>query len=829
MLKRGLHSYGKVVCRHPWWVVLFWLAIAVACSFTIKQFRLDASSDSLVLENDQALKTYREMAQVYGSSDFLVMTYAPEADLFSDESLLNLQSLRQELQNVDGIDSITSILNVPLTQSPPMTLTELREQQRYLLDAQTNRQMAKKELQQSPIYKNLLVSPEADSTAMLLLLKSNQQLTTVFLERNELREKSHQQALSQQQQQRLQTLEQEYQTLYRQEQAQQAELIKNVRKVMSNYRQGVNLFLGGVPMIISDSINYIRSDLWVFGTAALLLIILVLSIAFRNWVWVTMPLVTCLTSGYLMLGFLGFIGWPISVVSANFLSLLLIITLSISIHMIVRFRELSTETDASVEQLMWQTMQSKFVPCFYTAITTMVAFASLIISGIRPVIDFGWMMCVGITLSMVLCFSLFPALICIFKPKSGTDKQGLIVTMAKIVTVLVRRYRFAVLTFFGVLLAFSVFGISKLTVENRFIDYFKPSTEIYQGMSYLDQKFGGTTPLEVIIDAPDSFFEQAEEIDEFDAFLLGEEESSSLTVSSYWFNQFKLQTVAQIHKDIDTMTTTGKVLSVASALEFFENLEGVGELNNFELGLLYENLPKSIKETLFTPYMAEDGNQIRISVRVFESDKELNRDQLIADIERLLIEKYQLNPEQVTITGLLVLYNNMLHSLFDSQIKTLAAVFLAIFLMFIVLFRNFMLALTAIIPNILSALFVLSVMGWFRIPLDLMTITIAAISMGIAVDNSIHYVHRFRDEFASDHNYVNAIVRSNHSIGKAMYYTSIVITLGFMVLVFSNFVPTIYFGALTGVAMLTALMANLTLLPALLRVFKPCGPNDQVE
>jgi hypothetical protein len=182
-----------------------------------------------------------------------------------------------------------------------------------------------------------------------------------------------------------------------------------------------------------------------------------------------------------------------------------------------------------------------------------------------------------------------------------------------------------------------------------------------------------------------------------------------------------------------------------------------------------------------------------------------------------------LQNEQVHLTGMLVLYNNMLQSLFHSQIQTVGVVFLAIMLMFVVSFRSFMLAVIAIIPNLVAAILVLGLMGWMKIPLDIMTITIAAIVIGIAVDDAIHYVHRFKKEFRSDCSYWTSVKRCHESIGLAMYYTSIIITLGFTILALSNFKPTIYFGLLTGFSMLVAMIANLTLLPILIVWLKPMG------
>ncbi len=271
------------------------------------------------------------------------------------------------------------------------------------------------------------------------------------------------------------------------------------------------------------------------------------------------------------------------------------------------------------------------------------------------------------------------------------------------------------------------------------------------------------------------------------------------------------------------MPETGKVVSLASIARILEQIDPRILHDDFALSVSYKRLDPDIKRDLFAPYLSEDGSQLRFSVRVFESDPSLRRAKLLRQIRTDLVEKFGLGDDQIHLTGMLVLYNNMLQSLFRSQILTLGAVFLAIMVMFLVLFRSIKTAMTAIIPNLVSASLVLGLMGWFGIPLDLMTITIAAITIGIGVDDTIHYVHRFRHEFRVDGDYWAAIGRCHSSIGRAIYYTSVTIMLGFSILVFSRFIPTIYFGVLTSLAMMVALLANITLLPLLIVTFRTAG------
>jgi predicted RND superfamily exporter protein len=542
-----------------------------------------------------------------------------------------------------------------------------------------------------------------------------------------------------------------------------------------------------------------------------------------------------------MLGLLGLMDWPVTVVSSNFLSLMLIITLSLTIHLIVRYRELQAkQPELDSRSLIFETVKLKFVPCFYTAFTTIVAFGSLIVSEIRPIIDFGWMMSIGVAVAFVLSFSLFPALLMLLKPAVAVAPGSLAATMGRFLATRVEGFQGFFWGLFFVLIVLSVLGISKLSVENRFIDYYKDSTEIYQGMSLIDRQLGGTTPLDVVIDAPASFFAEPEEwvaSDGYDdandaqsddedifsaAFLADDEDAgeAGITVTSYWFNSYQLKEVAKIHDYLDSLGETGKVLSLENSMAMLRKINPQVADDSFLLAILYKSLPDRMKQALFSPYMTTDGNKIRFSIRLYESDYTLKRNELIEKIHAHLVNELGLESEQVHLSGMAVLYNNLLQSLFRSQILTIGAVFCAIMLMFIVLFRSFKVALIALIPNIVAAGLILGLMGGLGIPLDLMTITIAAISIGIAVDDSIHYTHRFIIEYRVRGDYWASVNACHGSIGQAMYFTSITITLGFGLLVLSNFVPTIYFGFLTGFAMLIALFANLSLLPLLIVKFK---------
>ena len=599
---------------------------------------------------------------------------------------------------------------------------------------------------------------------------------------------------------------------------------------MNEHRDQAQMYLGGVSMIVSDMISFIEQDITVFGLGVVAFLVLSLGYFFRKLRWILLPMGCCIMTVVVMVGFLGYTDWRVTVISSNFISLLLIITMSITIHLIVRYRILAVEQPAATQHtLVFDTMRIMAEPCFYTAITTIVAFCSLVVSDIRPVIDFGWMMTIGIGLAFVLNFIFFPSVLALISREDVKYKVDPTQSFTLRVASLTQNHAKTIFFFSAVLAIVGALGIPQLEVDNRFIDHFKSTTEIYQGMELIDSQLGGTIPLDIVIDPAPEFFASLEEIDRgeesFDDPFADEEDTQEY---SYWFNTEMLTKVEEIHDYLEGLPEVGKVLSIATSVKVLKQLNDGRLPEDYELAVIQKNVPDAVKKVLIRPYLSEDANQTRLTMRLIESAPNLNRQELLHKIQQHLIEGFGLKQRNVHLTGMAVLYNNLLQSLYSSQILTLGFVFVSILIMFIVLFRSVSLAVLAIIPNMLAACLVLGLMGWVGIPLDVMTITIAAITIGIAVDHAIHYIHRFQVEFQSHGHYMETVYACHGSIGRAIYYTAMTITVGFSILALSKFIPTIYFGLLTGLAMVLALMSNLTLLPALLIIVKPLGPAGKV-
>ena len=826
-----IRLYNQWVLEKP----RFWLGmIAIALlgfGFTITNFKLDASSDSLVLENDQDLRYFRKVNKAYGTDDFLVITWTPKSDLLSDESLSGLQSLKNDLLKLDRIEKVVSILDVPLFNSPRITLSELSDNVRTLQTPGVDKKQAAREFTESPIYSKLLASPDGKTTALLAMYKRDDKYFDLLETRNDLREKKWEDTLTEKESVTLKKVSSEFKQYLAEVLDRQAREVQQVRNILDRYRDRADIFLGGVPMIATDMIDYIESDLSIFGGAVTLLMVFVMWLFFRSKRWVLLPMLTCGIAVWMMIGALGLLDWRVTVISSNFVSILIIITLSLTIHLIVRYGELYAENpEAKQSELVSNTVRLMFQPCFFTTITTIVAFCSLVVSDIRPVIDFGWIMTLGIAMAFGIAFIFFPSFLSMMGSKPSVSAHDITKRLTTGIAHFALTHKNKILTLFTVLILAAGIGLTRVGVDNRFIDYFKENTEIYQGMSVIDKQLGGTTPLEILIDADKEFYDYLEmvekEKDEFEIDDPFAEHDSELD-ENYWFHPNKLLEVEKIHDYLESLPEIGKVLSMGTTLKIVRFLNGGKVPEDYDLAVYRKVLPENARKSFLDPYLSKDANEIRISMRIEETDPRLNRGELIEKIKQHLVDNMGIAEDRIRITGMAVLFNNMLQSLYTSQIATLGLVFVAILIMFVILFRRVYMALLAIIPNIFSAIFILGFMGWMNIPLDMMTITIAAITIGIAVDDTIHYIHRFEREFGVDTNYRNSVIRCHGSIGRAIYYTSITITVGFSILTLSNFIPTIYFGLLTGLAMILALMGDLLLLPLLIVQFRPLGPEKK--
>jgi predicted RND superfamily exporter protein len=794
---------------------------------------MDASADSLVLENDQSLEYYRKIKKKYGTDDYLFITFAPKDDLFKPESIKQLTALRDQVSQLPGVETVLSLIDAPIFDPTNVSLSNIEEDIYFVKDKGVDLAQAKIDLLSIPLYMNLLISEDGKTTALQANLKGNKNYFKLNDELRKLQWKERtKEKLTPYELAAMQNLKNELRLLADEVAIRNEVVINGIRDLKKGYKDVATIYLGGVPMIAHDMVEYVKSDLIVFGVGVFVILILIQAFIFRRLRWIIITLGCCGITAVTAIGILGWLDWPVTVISSNFVALLLIITMSLMIHLIVRFRQVERDFEMlSYNDKVIETLSSMFTPCAYTSLTTIVAFGSLMVSDIRPVIDFGKMMIMGVSLAFVVAFTFFPLLMLIRKKTSLDErKEGKFFAFTNLLAKISDKWRKQVAFAAIILSAVSAWGIGYLSVDNRFIDYFKTNTEIYQGMKVIDTQLGGTTPLEIIIDrgaieADFAFVEEENEDDEFEDEEFEDDEAFAEVAPEesprLWMTSFGIDKLHKIQDYLASLSVSGKVLSLAAGLQIVEQINGNERLDDFELSLLEKKIPEDLRDQVLSPFYDRENDEVRFLIRVKESDPDLNRNQLLADITQFLNGELGIDKEHFHFTGMLILYNNMLESLFKSQILTLGVVFGIILLMFMVLFQSLRLAIIGMFPNLIGAFFVLGLMGWSGIPLDMMTITIAAISIGIAVDNTIHYIHRFKAEYKKRGDYTAAMYACHDTIARAMYFTSITIIAGFSVLVLSNFMPSIYFGVFTSLAMFVALIANLTLLPVMLLLFKP--------
>jgi predicted RND superfamily exporter protein len=789
--------YENTILRNPKSIFVILLITLLSFGYYSKDFRLDASSETLLIEGDPDLEYLREITERYGSKEFLVLTYTPNEGMVTDTSVNNLLSLKYKIQSLDWVHSVITLLDIPLLNNSDAPLQERLESFKTLKDEGVDKDRGFKEILNSPVFRNFVISEDGKTSGIIVNIKQNPPLEDI--------ENRSQDEIEQ----------------YRDQiKKQNHENILEIRDVIKSYEDIGKIYLGGIPMIADDMMTFIKSDIVVFGLGVLLFIIATLWFVFRKLIWIIVPISSCFFSVVIMMGLLGLLGWKVTVISSNFIALMLILTMAMNIHMSTRFLQLrKSNPSKSNLQILKLTTGKMFWPILYTVLTTVIAFLSLIFSGIKPIIDFGWMMTFGLITSFIITFTLLPTLLSFAPTKNMSVKEDEGSKITKFLGKLSLNFQTPIFIVTIIVIGLSVFGISKLEVENSFINYFSKNTEIYKGMKLIDEELGGTTPLEVILKFPETKKEKTEEDDDFEDW--GDE--SEQDDEKYWFTKDKIDTIATVHNYLDSLPQIGKVLSFSSIIDVATQLNNDKPLGTLEMGVLYSKIPESIKTDIIDPYISIEDNEARISLRIIDSQENLRRNDLINKINFDLENELGIEKEQYKLAGVLILFNNLLQSLFKSQILTLGLVMIGIFAMFMILFRNIKLSLIGVVPNFIAAFFILGIIGLLGIPLDMMTITIAAITIGIAVDNSIHYIYRFKEEFSKINNYKETLTTCHSTVGAAILNTSITIVFGFSILVLSKFIPTIYFGVFTGLAMLLAMISVLTLLPSLILVFKPFG------
>ena len=764
MLQRVIQNYFCQIKKFPKLSSLILVAIISIASLGLSNFRFDASSETLVLDSDSAFNAYEQVNERFGSSEFLVVAISNEGKSFDINFLSDFQGFTNKLNALESVESVVSILDAPLLEQPKVPLLKVGNNDKYLLKDQLDLGLALNEFNNSPIFNNLILNERGDIFAIQVNLFNDVDFSLA---------------------------------------------VQDIRQVLSEWDG--EAYLAGPAMIVEDTIAFIQNDVLIFGSITFLLFSLLLLTLFRDIWSVTIIMTNALLVMFVTVGFLGLFDWPISIVSSNFLALLLITSIAVSVHILVNLQN-SADAKLSYEEALSEIL----IPCFYTAITTVAGFGALMFSGIKPVIDFGKMMMFGVTANFFISFIFIPLCVNLRKinVKNVTNFGLLLAGRSATARGFFKRFSLPL-----ILVAIPIFLYlsSSLKVENKFVDYFKKDTEIYKGMSLIDTELGGTTPIDITILMPE---QPAETLDEFDFFY-----SEDSEVPDYWWQQDNMAILKSIQAKIEEVNGVGKVLSIANGISLAERLNNDLALGDLELIFIKNTLLQSeTASDLIKDYISADDREVRMSLRTIDSQDNLNRQELITSLHSILNEELIGTNFSYEITGLGVLYNNLLQSLFTSQIKSLGFVFVSLFLMLLFLFRSIVRSIYILAVPGLAVGSVLSLMALLEIPLDIMTITIASISVGMSVDYAIHFAWRYikQSDIKSDNSDQSSLVMSAHeketfqSAGHAILIVGITIVIGFLILIFSNFNPTILFGSLSALAIFISILLALLVLPRLL-------------
>ena len=819
-----LKLYTNFITAHYKAVLLALTIITGVFGYYSQYLSIDASAETLLLENDQSLKLTREVHGRYISPDYLVVSFSPKEDMLSEKTLSTIKSIKEALLKVNGVESITSILDVPLLESPPKPIQEVIGNVQTLESPNVDKSLVKKELTTSPLYAQNLVSSDFKTTAIMVNLKDDPKYTELLTNRNKFILLEQERDLSKEERVQFENAKIAFKAYRDSTRDDTHQLIENVRATLKPYKGEGDLFLGGVMMIADDMISFVKNDIALYGIAILVVMIVILWVIFREIRFVVIPIIVSISAVVITTGINALIGLEITVISSNYVAMQLITTLSLVIHLIVCYREEYTLfPDVSQKELLGIVFERMGVPSIFIILTSVAGFGSLMTCDIVPIIDLGNMMNICVTMSLLVTYTLFPAMMMLLKKEPPIMAFDNAFTLNESFAKIVEHHGKLILGVVVSLAIFSILGASRLMVENSFINYFKENTEIYKGMKKIDNNLGGTTPLEIVVKFPKAKVEvksdaSASPIDGFE-----NEFDEMSNDAKYWFTAQKMETILKVHDYLLSLPEVGNVSSLGTLSKVGRILKDGKDFDNFELALMYNELPAEYKKILISPYVNIEHDEARFVIRVVDSMKDLRRNELLQTIQTELHTKVGLETENYNLVGMMVLYNNMLQSLFSSQISTLGLAVLSLGGMFLFLFRSLKIAMLAMTVNMVPISVIFGIMGFANIPLDMMSITIASIALGITVDNTIHYYYRFREELKIDGDYIASMHRAHGTIAFGMFYYSLATIVGFLVMVTSNFIPTLIFGLLTVIVLIVAIVSDLLFSPFLVVFFKPFG------
>lgn len=863
-------------------ILLFVLGVTLFAGYQLRDFLIDSGTSVLLDDGDPDLAYYNQSRVDWDYDEYTIVCLHRE-EWFTPEGIALLNEFTEALRQAPNVLKITAINNTPLLRNRRPNLFALLSDPKQLmvrLDTGKNIDLAKakKELVEHTQARGNIISADGRDVSILVYLTIPEGLRELEPEWNEL----HGRKDDPEAKKRIQEIWPEYDRILRTWRGQREAQVEGIRKICREWQPKFDepIRLSGLPIINVGMVEHVEDDMKTFGIASISMFTLAFLLVFRSVRWAILPILTCLIPVILVMGAMTLLDKRMTVISSNMPVLLFILLLPYTVYYIDRYRESRARNpDEDSATSATNAARAIWMPCFFSAITSMAGVASLMSSGIVPVHTFGMMMAIGIAVGFATLFLFLPAAVRPLPPRPVSSPPG--GKSLRFLATVSLRFPGPVVFLSLVLLGFAIYGTTKLDPETKFIDYFKEKSEIYSGLDYIDNRMGGLTPMEVILRSDqEDFFKSPDGLAAIEAAqryfttvpqagsirslstLLDEIRKFLQALGAKWNDRMILDKLGkyvqeqvrefctedysvtrvlvrfrETDPDLNRKTIIDgwkeyakneptlnrllgesevKILLVGTENRFFGTTEGralMERVRGLAEGSSVQKRKKG-KEALFT--IRVDRGKADNLAR--ELEKKIQEDPLLAALKPEVESKRLLT--EVTPTGIFLLYSNMLQSLLKGLRETFIIIVIVIYLMLLVLFRAPLLAFLVLLSQILPVFVVLGTMGWLGIHLDMVTTMIAAVAMGVGIDGAIQYTFRYRKEIEKAGSQEGAIQRTHVTIGRAIAIAGAIVFSGFSVLMLSGFIPTIYFGLFTGLALLMGLFCSLTLLPSLFRLLR---------
>lgn len=798
--------YRPLISRGwPAFVLLF-VGAGAFLGWQLRRLEVDAGTNMLLNENDPDLQYYNKTRADWEYDEYTIVCVHRE-DWFSPDGLQLLTDFTDALAKIENVEKVTSIQSVPLLRTRPLNLFGKIEFP-TLRSPKIDLAKARDEILAHTQAVGNLISADGKNLSILVYLRVPDDVRTLEPEWNRLHGVGDKPKIDE--------MRPKYEAAIKRLRDMRTAQVLEIRRVCREWQPKFDepIRLSGLPIINVNMVEHVQSDMKSFGIAAAGMFVLGFTVVFRKVRWTVLPILTCLLPVILILGSMVLLEKRITVITSNMPVLLFILMLPYTVYFVERYRErraLRPDEEPAVTSA--ESAKDIWIPCLYSATTTMAGTASLLTSGISPVRTFGLMMSIGMAVGLMTAFLFLPSAVRPLRALPGKEapQQGPMASLAHVAL----RIPVVVVILSLALLVVAIWGTTKLNVETKVIDYFQKKSEVYAGLEYIDVRMGGTTPLEIMLrsDAPPRpWCQKCAKMAETDGGKC-RVCASKVVLIGYFQSPDGFAAMRAVQEYFAGVPELGNLRSLATLVDEFKKVKLVEKAPDTNVLLLLRSAPEA--QALIREFCTPDFQTARVLIRMRETAPTLNRKRILGGLHEHLGSRPELaGLAQKRPTGVFVLYSNMLQSLIKSQKDTLLLVIAVIYVMLMILFRNPLLAGLVLLPQVLPVFVVLGVMGFTGVPLDMVTTMIASVAMGVGIDPAIQYAVRFRRELASGRAHADAIVATHHSIGRAIAIAGAIVFAGFSVLALSKFVPTIYFGLFTGLAVLMGIGASLTTLPA---------------